>query len=170
MYGLDNGGDAKGDNWPPEELNQIRMDKDYGWPLVYGKREVDQTREEPMGTTKEAYAKTTEPSLLEFPAHSAPMMFKFLHSAESLPNSLKDDALVCWHGSWNRKDPDGFKVQLIRFENGKPVKAEDFLTGFYNPGTRSRFGRPFGLAVATDGAIYISDDANGILYCVTPSR
>ena len=170
MYGADNGGDAKGDAWPPEELNRIQQDKDYGWPLVYGKQEVDNTREEPMGTSKDAYAKLTEPSLLEFPAHAAPMSFKFLNAASDLPATLKDDALVCWHGSWNRKDPSGFKVQIIHFENGKPVNAEDFLSGFYNPTTRTRFGRPFGLAIAADGAIYISDDANGVLYCVTSAR
>ncbi len=166
LYGVDNGGDAKGEDWPPEELNMISKDKDYGWPLVYAKREVDQTREDPVGTTKEAYAKTTEPSLFEFPAHSAPIAFSFMKNASTLAPTEQDDALVCWHGSWNRRNPDGFKVQQIIFENGKPVGTRDFLSGFLSADKRSRFGRPAGLVVTPEGAVYISDDANGVIYCV----
>jgi glucose/arabinose dehydrogenase len=157
LYGIDNGGDAKGENWPPEELNMIQEDKDYGWPLVYAKQVPDETREDPPGSTKAAYAKTTAPSLLEFTAHMAPIDFKF----------LGNDALICWHGSWNKKQPVGFKVQKIRFENGKPVKAEDFLSGFLSADGRSRFGRPAGLAVTPEGNVYVSDDANGIIYFIS---
>ncbi|MET0464824.1 MAG: PQQ-dependent sugar dehydrogenase [Chitinophagaceae bacterium] len=170
MFGVDNGGDAKGDNWPPEELNEIKQDKDYGWPLVYAKQEADETREDPPGTTKQAYAKTTEPSILEFPAHSAPIAFQFFGNSAMVPDSLKDDGLVCWHGSWNKKNPDGFKVQRIIFENGKAVRAVDFLSGFYDRNKRTRFGRPAGLTIAADGAVFISDDANGIIYCVEQKK
>ncbi len=170
MFGVDNGGDAKGDDWPPEELNELKQDKDYGWPLAYGKQEPDDTRENPPGMTKEAFAKTTEPSILEFPAHSAPIAFRFFGQATMVPDSLKDDALVCWHGSWNKKNPDGFKVQRIVFEKGKAVRAVDFLSGFYDRARRTRFGRPAGLMVAADGAVYIADDANGIVYCVEQKK
>jgi glucose/arabinose dehydrogenase len=44
--------------------------------------------------------------------------------------------------------------------------AEDFLTGFLK--AKTRFGRPAGVAIAKNGAVYISDDANGVLYCVKP--
>ncbi|MFT3704809.1 MAG: PQQ-dependent sugar dehydrogenase [Agriterribacter sp.] len=157
MFGVDNGADAKGSDWPPEELNMIAKDGDYGWPLVYAKKLVDETREDPPGTTKAAYAKNTTGSLLEFPAHMAPIEFRFLDAAQ---------ALVCWHGSWDKKDPDGFKVQLIRFSSGNPQDAQDFLTGFLNKKARTRFGRPAGLCIADPSTVYISDDANGILYCM----
>lgn len=166
LWGMDNGSDAKGDGIPPEELNMITKDGDYGWPLVWGKQIPDETREDPPGATKAAYAKTTKPSIMDLPAHAAPIAFAFLDTARSLPEEYRDDALVCWHGSWNKKQPDGFKVQRIKFENGKPVAAEDFLTGFFDPAKRTRFGRPAGLAIAADGSIYISDDANGVIYCM----
>ena len=164
LYGVDNGSDAKGDNIPPEELNQIKKDRDYGWPLVFGKQIPDETREEPPGTTKKIYAKTTEPSVLDFPAHSAPLAFKFFSSSS---HSYNGDALVCWHGSWNKKNPDGYKVQRIKFENGKPKGVEDFLSGFLNPTRRERFGRPAGLAITAEGVVYVSDDANGVIYCMS---
>lgn len=158
LWGVDNGGDAKGDEWPPEELNNIILDGNYGFPFAYAKQEVDKSREDPMGTTKEIWAKATKPSSMEFAAHSAPIAFTFF---ESGPN--KGNALVCWHGSWNRENPSGFKVELIKFDkNGKPTGSEDFLWGFLKG--NERFGRPAGVAVAPDGTVYISDDANGVIY------
>ena len=167
IWGVDNGTDWRSDDFPPEELNRILADKDYGWPRVFAKQQVDQTREDPLGSTKEAYAKTTEPSVMEFPAHSAPIDFKFLTQAAGFPKDYRDDALVCWHGSWNRKNPEGYKVQRIKFENGKPVGTEDFFSGFLSADGKTRFGRPAGLAISDKGIVYISDDANGVIYGVT---
>ncbi|MCW4467644.1 PQQ-dependent sugar dehydrogenase [Flavobacterium sp. MFBS3-15] len=160
LWGVDNGGDFRGDEWPPEELNRIVMGGNYGFPLVYGKREVDMTREDPIGNTKENFAKGTEPSVMEFPAHSAPIAFAFFDDG---------DALVCWHGSWNRQTPSGYKVQRIKFDkSGNPTGAEDFLTGFLNG--NERFGRPAGVAIAQNGTVYISDDANGVIYALKPAK
>jgi len=164
MWGIDNGGDAKGDDWPPEEVNRIIKGGNYGYPLVYGKREVDQSREDPAGNSKEKFAMSTEPSVLELQAHMAPIAFRFFKG--TAPSGYTGDGLVCWHGSWNRSKPVGFKVQRIRFSNGTAVAAEDFLTGFLQG--KARFGRPAGAFIKNDGAVYISDDANGVIYCVFP--
>lgn len=166
LWGVDNGGDAKGDNWPPEELNMIVKDGDYGWPLAYSKQVADETREDPPGTTKAMYAKTTVPSVLDFTAHMAPIAFRFFGNAANIPAEYKNDGLVCWHGSWNKATPAGFKVERIKFVNGKAAGSEDFLTGFLSPDSRTRFGRPAGLFISPAGQVFISDDANGIIYCV----
>lgn len=167
LWSADNGSDYKGDDIPPEEINKIEQGKDYGWPLVYGKQQVDETREDPMGMTKEAYAKTTVPSSLDLPAHSAPINFAFLNKIKDLPADLQDDAIVTLRGSWNKEKPDGYKVVRIVFENGKPVRQEDFLSGFLSKDGKSRFGRPTGIAISSQGIIFISDDSNGIIYRVT---
>ena len=169
LWGMDHGTDWRGDEIPPEELNKIIDGGDYGWPLVYGKQQVDETREDPIGTTKEAYAKTTQPAVLTFPAHSAPIDFRFLNKATLLPQAYQDDALVTMHGSWNKKNPDGFNILRIHYEAGKPVKSETFLTGFLGANGRSRFGRPAGLAITEKSLIYFSDDANGVIYCIKPT-
>jgi len=142
-------------------------DGDYGWPQVFGKQQVDPTREDPPGGTKAAYAKTTVPAVLLFPAHSAPIDFRFLNGPARFPAEYKNDALVAWHGSWNRKEPQGYKVQRIHFEKGEAVSATDFLWGFLSPDGKTRFGRPAGIMVSPDGAVYISDDENGVIYSVT---
>lgn len=120
LWGMDHGTDWRGDEIPPEELNKIIDGGDYGWPLVWGKQEVDKTREDPIGTTKEAYAKTTQPAVLLFPAHSAPIDFKFLDQTQGLPKEWNDDALVTMHGSWNKKSgwlqhpPNSFRKRKSR--------------------------------------------------------
>jgi glucose/arabinose dehydrogenase len=171
MWGLDNGGDGKGNRWPPEEVNHIVKGGNYGYPFAYGKREVDQSRDDPPGDTKEKWVQSTEASVLELPAHMAPIDFKFFGKASNIPAEYSGDGLVCWHGSWNRSKPVGFKVQRIKFDNGQPVGAEDFLTGFLKPGflffkRKQRFGRPTGIAISDDGVVYISDDNNGVIYAV----
>jgi len=168
LWGIDNGGDAKGSNWPPEEVNQIKKGADYGFPYAYGKREVDKSREDPAGNTKEAVVKNTEPSVLEMTAHMAPIGFTFFRGAENIPADWSGDGLVAWHGSWNAEQPVGYKVQRIHFENGKAVKAEDFLTGFLQG--ESRFGRPAGITVTKSGVVYISDDASGNIYAVKTKK
>ncbi|MES2456316.1 MAG: PQQ-dependent sugar dehydrogenase [Bacteroidota bacterium] len=164
LWGIDSGGDAKGSEWPPEEVNQIVKGGDFGFPYAYGKQEVDKSREDPAGNTKEAVVKNTKPSILELTAHMAPIGFTFFRGAANIPQEWAGDGLVAWHGSWNAEKPVGFKVQRIHFENGKAVKAEDFLTGFLQG--ESRFGRPAGITVTKNGTIYISDDAGGNIYAV----
>jgi len=164
LWGVDNGGDAKGSEWPPEEVNQIKQGADYGFPYAYGKREVDKSREDPAGNTKEEVVKGTEPSVLELTAHMAPIAFTFFRGAANIPTEWAEDGLVAWHGSWNAETPVGFKVQRIHFENGRAIKAEDFLSGFLQG--NARFGRPAGITVAKNGTVYISDDASGNIYAV----
>jgi len=169
MWGLDNGGDAKGSHWPPEEVNHIVKDGNYGFPLAYGKREVDQTREDPAGDTKEEWVKNTDPSVLELTAHMAPIGFRFF--GNGAPAGYAGDGLACFHGSWNAAKPVGFKVSRIKFENGNAVGSEDFLTGFVKPGflmfkRKVRFGRPAGVTITPEGVVYVSDDANGVIYAI----
>ncbi|WP_432710706.1 PQQ-dependent sugar dehydrogenase [Pedobacter sp.] len=171
LWGIDNGGDAKGDHWPPEEVNHIVKGGNYGYPFAYGKREVDRSREDPQGDVKEEWVKTTMPSTLELPAHMAPIAFRFFRNEPNIPSGYSGDGLVAWHGSWNSSKPVGFKVQRIRFKNGTPVKAEDFLTGFLKPGflmfkRKARFGRPAGIIINPTGVVYVSDDANGVIYAI----
>ncbi len=167
LWGCDNGTDWRGNDFPHEELNRIKDSAVYGWPQVYDNRQVDHTREDPPGTTKALFAQTTEAPVLLFPAHSAPIDFRFLSTAGTFPTAFQDDALVCWHGSWNKTKPDGYKVQRIQFVNGKPTTAVDFLSGFLSADGKTRFGRPAGLAISPKGIVYVSDDESGVIYAVT---
>jgi glucose/arabinose dehydrogenase len=166
MWGADNGADAKGNKWPPEEINNIVDGGNYGYPYAYGNNKIDKSREDPPGDSKKEWIKNALPSTLSLKAHMAPIDFKFFGNASNIPEDYTGDALVAWHGSWNSKKPVGFKVQRIKFKNGTAIGARNFLTGFLAPGGKARFGRPTGLAITKDGIVYVSDDANGVIYAI----
>jgi glucose/arabinose dehydrogenase len=86
-----------------------------------------------------------------------------LYQGSSFPPGYRGDLIVAQHGSWNREPPAEPKLLHIHFENGRPVTAEDFATGWQAP-DGSRWGRPTGVIVAPDGSLIISDDSSGALY------
>jgi len=175
------GSDWRGDDIPPEELNQIDEGGNYGWPFCYGNRRVDPyLSNAPQGTTRKAYCAATIPPALTYRAHSAPISFKF-YTATQFPANYRGDAFVAFRGSWNRTPPSGYRVARVEFEGGRPVRWRDFLTGFLvdpeltpglvrKPGETYQFARIAGLAVARDGSLLVSDDSNGVIYRVSYSR
>lgn len=167
MWGVDHGIDWLGDDAQPEELNRIERGRNYGWPFVFGTSQWNPTREPPPGKTKDQVLSESTSMAMGYTAHAAPMAMTFLDKAD-VPDDWKEDALVAMHGSWNRVPPSGYEIVRIRFENGRPVAIEPFITGFLT--SSGQFGRPCGIAVAPDGSIYFSDDGHGVIYRVTRAK
>ncbi len=165
LYGFDHGIDWLGDTGQREEFNLIREGAHYGWPYVYENGKANPADEPPGDTTHAEYAKKTTFPVLTYDAHSAPMAMVF-YTGNAFPEAYRNSAFVALHGSWNRKEPSGYKVVRVRFENGKPAAIEDFLTGFLTESKREQFGRVCGIAQHPDGSLLISDDDNGVLYRV----
>lgn len=162
LWGFDHGSDRLGDDVPPEELNRIQKGEHYGWPWVWGDGHRDRRIEAPPPPRTQAPA-------LGYQAHAAPIAFVF-YTGKQFPAEYRGDAFAAMHGSWNRREPVGYRVVRVRFERGKPTRVEDFLTGFLVERGRATFGRPAGLAVAPDGALLVSDDAGGMIYRVAHGR
>jgi glucose/arabinose dehydrogenase len=186
MYGMDHGADYHGDDWPPEELNALMQGKHYGWPFCYERRVVDSRQfNDPPHSTKRDFCPTTEPSVLTYTAHAAPIGMVFYPGAQ-FPAEFRNDAFVAMRGSWNRGQPSGYKVVRVRFDAaGRPVAFEDFISGWLMAGPAdtharpgpaageaerrqaqrpSQFGRLAGLAVAADGSLLVAEDQNGVIY------
>lgn len=163
LWGMDHGTDWRGDDQPPEELNKLIAQGDYGWPGCFGDRRPDLFFVGRTVTDKEAHCRATQPAVLTYQAHSAPIALVF-YTGRQFPPDYRNDAFVAMHGSWNRAPVTGYKVVRLRFENGRPVRFEDFLTGFLIEDGKAHFGRPAGLAVTRDGALLVSDDTNGVVY------
>jgi glucose/arabinose dehydrogenase len=184
LWGMDHGSDFRGDELPPEELNEIEAGSNYGWPICYGERAVDpmtqarprdmalqpgQSRPSLQDLTREQYCAQTEPAVLTAAAHSAPMALQFYRGTQ-FPPEYRGDAFVALRGSWNRGDPVGYKVVRVRYSSdGRPLAIDDFLSGFLNDERTRHFARPVGLALAADGALLVSDDENGVIYRVAYS-
>ena len=166
LWGMDHGIDWLGDNEQKEEMNMIKQGADYGWPYIYGEGKYN-PGDRPQGdTTYQQYLqKTTLPSLT-YQAHSAPMAMSF-YTGSMFPQEYRNDAFVAMRGSWNRSSPVGYKIVRVHFENGKPVRFDDFVTGFIVNNNRAHFGRLVGVAVHNDGSLLFSDDTNGVVYRVS---
>jgi glucose/arabinose dehydrogenase len=166
FWGMDHGSDWRGNDVPPEELNRIVNGGNYGWPYCYGKQRVDEMiHTTPEGQTLEQYCAKTIPSVLEYQAHSAPMAM-FFYNGTQFPAEYRGDAFVAMRGSWNRNPPAGYKLVRIRFDGGRPVEFQDFVTGFISEDGKSFLGRLVGVAGARDGSLLFTDDTNGVLYRV----
>jgi glucose/arabinose dehydrogenase len=102
-------------------------------------------------------------------AHVAALGLDFAEGAR-LGSRFSDGAFVGLHGSWNRDPFSGYKVIFVPFSNGKPSgEAIDVLTGFIDAENEKAFGRPVGVAVASDGSLLVADDVGNAIWRVTTS-
>jgi len=166
LWGMDHGSDWRGDDIPPEELNTIVQNADYGWPYCYGDRRVDPVIQDPPQATKEQYCAPTRAPALSTQAHNAPIGLVF-YTGSSFPADYQGDAFIAMRGSWNRLPPTGYKIARIIFADGVPQRFEDFVTGFLADDGSSTFGRPAGITLAPDGSLLFSDDTGGVIYRVS---
>ncbi len=106
--------------------------------------------------------------LIKMQAHSAPLGLTF-YNATQFPQQYHG-LFVAFHGSWNRSVPTGYKVVFIPLDASDRIigPVQDFATGWL-VNNNDAVGRPVGLAVGSDGALYVSDDKAGVIYRITYS-
>jgi glucose/arabinose dehydrogenase len=154
--------DQLGDNLVPDFVTQLEPHGFYGWPWYY------------IGAHEDPFHRGERPDLAEaaavpdvlLQAHSAPLGIAF-YDGRQFPSAYRGDAFVALHGSYNRSQLTGYKVVRIRMHKGKPTGVyEDFMTGFIADES-AVWGRPVGVAVSADGALLVTDDANGAIWRIT---
>lgn len=160
IWATDNGRDLLGDNTPPETVYDLQDGGKYGWPRCHAGTIIDPDLGHP-GDCDGIIA-----PLVKMQAHSAPLGLAF-YNATAFPQQFHG-LFVAFHGSWNRSAPTGYKVIFVPLDaQGNVAGApQDFVTGWLTS-ENNVLGRPVGLAVGPDGALYVSDDADGQVYRVS---
>jgi glucose/arabinose dehydrogenase len=154
--------DAIGDDVPSDYITRVREGAFYGWPWYYigGNEEPRRKGERP-----DLKDKVTVPDVL-LQAHSASLGITFYNAAQ-FPAEYRGSLFAAEHGSWNRSKRTGSKViRVITHEGEATGEYEDFVTGFV-VNDASAWGRPVGVTVTPDGALYVSDDAGGTIWRIT---
>ena len=154
--------DEIGGDVPLEYATHIKEGAFYGWPWFYSGGNEDPHHK---GARPDLKDKVTVPDVL-IEAHSAPLQIAF-YDGDSFPTEYKGDAFVTLHGSLDRGQRIGNKVVRLRFKDGKPTgEYEDFLTGFVVSNEKA-WGRPVGIAVGQDGALFVTEDGSGSIWRVS---
>lgn len=162
LWAVVNERDEFGPNVPPDYLTSVREGRFYGWPYSYWGRHVD-PRVRPQDPAKVASAITPDYSL---GAHVAALGLAF--STPAMGARFADGVFVGEHGSWNRKDPVGYKVVFVPFRDGHPAGPPiDFATGFRGTDGKTR-GRPVGVTVDPRGALIVADDLSNTVWRISP--
>ncbi|PKQ39399.1 sorbosone dehydrogenase [Pseudomonas sp. YY-1] len=152
LWAVVNERDELGEDLVPDYLTSVQEGGFYGWPYSYFGQHVD-PRVKPQNPDKVASAIAPDYAL---GAHVAALGLDF--SSEVMGEQYADGVFVGEHGSWNRKNPVGYKVIFVPFENGRPSGDPiDFVTGFRAEDGKTR-GRPVGVTVDPSGALIVADD------------
>lgn len=157
--------DMLGDNLVPDYITSVKEDGFYGWPWFYiGKHEDNRAKmQRPADKTID---KVTVPDVL-LQAHNASLGLTF-YDGNMFPAEYKGDLFAAEHGSWNRTTPSGHELVRVPLQNGKSNGVyEDFMTF---PGGDGTWGRPVGVITGTDGALYVTDDAENMVWRISTAK
>jgi glucose/arabinose dehydrogenase len=145
---------------------------DYGWIKCYDDRK-------PIGGA--SCANVVVPKVV-FPAYDTPIGAAFYPADEkgayAFPAGYRGGVFVTLHGSWHQP-PVPPRVAFVAFRGNEPAKGVDWS----NPDTQwteflggcqtadgARTCRPTGVAVGTDGSLFVSDDSTGAIWRIRPVR
>ncbi|MFL5772584.1 MAG: PQQ-dependent sugar dehydrogenase [Flavisolibacter sp.] len=155
--------DNLGDELVPDYLTSVKEGGFYGWPYAYFGPNEDPRRK---GERPDLVAKTLVPDV-DLGSHTASLGLAF-YTKNVFPKKYQGGAFIGQHGSWNRSEFSGYKVVFVPFNNGKPGKPEDFLTGFIADESKNEvYGRPVGTFVMTDGSLLVADDGGNVIWRVS---
>jgi glucose/arabinose dehydrogenase len=187
----ENGMDFPTDDSPFEELNILHDGAHYGWPYCY---EMDQSAPAWAATgAMDCAGMSHEKPAILLPPHAAPLSMTY-YDGTMFP-MLRGQLLMTWHGY----RPAGARIAAFKVDlHGVPlparhpqyaayagsgsgeVVAKSYLgpgadvfiltPGWNEVGGKHPRGAPVGLAVAEDGAIWVSEDRNATILRIARDR
>ena len=156
LWFTDTGRDMMGDDIPPCELNRASgPGQHFGFPYCHAGDVLDPR----FGNGKDC--RNYQAPAQKLGPHVAPLGVKF-YTGTMFPAEYRGQIFIAEHGSWNRSKKIGYRITLVRLENGSPVSYEPFAHGWLQG--QSVSGRPVDLVVLDDGSLLVSDDLSGKIY------
>ena len=160
LWAGDNGQDGLGPDFPPDEINLVEAGKHYGFPFFIGRNRPN-TFPGSEAVRPAVTVDTVVAPAFELPPHVAATDIRF-YTGKMFPAPYRNAMFLALHGSTAVPPKVGYKVVRVLMKDGRPVGFEDFVSGWLKDDVVS--GRPAGLAVGADGALYVSDDNKGFIY------
>jgi len=159
LWFTDNGRDMLGDDVPPDELDRApRAGLHFGYPYCHAGRIAD-----PEFGRKRPCSAFVPPAIALGP-HVAAIGMRF-YTGTMFPQEYRGQIFIAEHGSWNRSEPIGYRVTLVRLRGNQAVSYEPFAEGWLRNG--DDWGRPVDVEVLADGSLLVSDDSAGAIYRIT---
>jgi glucose/arabinose dehydrogenase len=178
--------DAGQDELPPghpyeflDDVTSHGTSADYGWPFCY-----EDHKHKPG--TNENCDRVALPRVI-FPAYETPIGAVFYPQHQrgrfAFPSKYQGGVFVTFHGSWHgpQQGISGFmppRVVFVPLHGDTPAHAinwndpssqwSDFASGYQQGGSPDRAGRPSGITVGPQGALFLGDDQTGSIYRIRP--
>lgn len=162
LWFTDNGRDMLGNDVPPDELDRApEKGLHFGYPYCHGGDIPDPEFGSPGICEKYV------PPVQKLGPHVAALGLEF-YTGEMFPAEYRGQLFIAEHGSWNRDDPIGYRVTLVRLDGDRATSYEPFASGWL-PGNDedAAWGRPVDLELLPDGSMLVSDDQAGAIYRIT---
>ena len=150
LFATDNGRDDLGMESPVEELNHIVQGGDYGYPNCWNQQD-------------QPGCENTIPAIAGFEAHSSADSL-VIYDGQNFPTDYHGNAFVTIFGSWLKPGVQtGIqRVVLSPSPNGEAYGAKTEWFVRFPQGVML-----LPLAVGPDGALYVGDYINGVIYRIS---
>jgi glucose/arabinose dehydrogenase len=161
LWFTENGRDMMGDDIPGDELNTApSANMHFGFPYCH----QGDTPDTQFGKGRNCSEFTAPVQVLG--AHVAALGMRF-YGGNMFPAEYNQQIFIAEHGSWNRSEPVGYKISLVKLDGtGKSLGRTDFATGWLQADGKV-LGRPVDVEVLTDGSMLVSDDYSGVIYRIS---
>jgi glucose/arabinose dehydrogenase len=146
LFATDNGRDDLGTDNPPEELNHIVEGGDYGWPGCWGELEGEN-----CAGTEQAVG---------FFAPRASANSILFYEGTTFPAEYKNRAFVTLFGSFETVVQTGIIAMDIAPDGESYSVDMDWFATWPD-------ARPLGIAVGPDGALYVGDYLQDVIYRIS---
>ena len=157
LWFTDNGRDLLGNDQPADELNRMTKEgQHFGYPYCHQGDILDP--QYGRGKNCSDYI----PPEQKLGPHVAGLGMRF-YTGSQFPSEFKQQIFIAEHGSWNRDEPIGYRVTLVKLgADGHAANYQPFAEGWLQ--RSGAWGRPVDVVVSPDGSLLVSDDMNGVIY------